>query len=188
MVYLIYRQIFALQEVSGCAFRRQDHRFHDVVWKGQGNFEFTQLIHNMRGLYIDYIHGEKIWNGRVPTVIRTMSQRILLCDLGIQLANRSLHFVMIREMIEGYLVHLGFDTWGALRPPPYGEVDLSYSCSGLRLAMDGQALASWRFLGRMSSAFTDFSPSGPRRGGYILVMMGSISQSEWRSASMVAPF
>jgi len=91
----------------------------------------------MRGLYIDYIHGEKIWNGRVPTVIRTMSQRILLCDLGIQLANRSLHFVMIREMIEGYLVHLGFDTWGALRPPPYGEVDLSYSCSGLRLAMDG---------------------------------------------------
>lgn len=41
MVDLAYRQMFGLQAVLGCAFRRQDHRFHDVVWQAQGNFEFT---------------------------------------------------------------------------------------------------------------------------------------------------
>lgn len=104
--------MFGLQAVSWFSFRRWDHRFHDVVWKAQGNFEFTWLIHNMQSLYNDYIQGENIWNMRVPRVIRNTSQQMLLWDLGIQSSNRSLHFVMIRDMEESDLVHLGFETWG----------------------------------------------------------------------------
>jgi len=55
------------------------------------------------------------------------------------------------------------------------------------LVINGHTLASWRCLGRIGLVFIDIFPSGSRRGGYNMCMMGRYSGSEWNSNNVVTP-
>lgn len=83
---------------------------------------------------------------------------------------------------------LGLTCGGALRPLLHGEAGFPCRCYGLGLVLDGQVVTSWRFLGQMPWDTIDIFPSGPRRGGYSLCLIGRQLWSKLHNNNMVAPF